>query len=133
MTDLTPSRLARLRTWATRHDANRPDIDGCHEYDGACPWCRADHLQPGHDGYFDGNAHDLALELLDEIACLQHALERARLGWAATDVELKMMKPAARHAPAGDPVVDLMAALEESVAAAKEARSRRPRSGGEER
>lgn len=109
MADLTPERLARLRTWAQRLDANRPELHdsaiGRHCYEGACPWCRGDDLQPGADGYFDGNAHQLALELLDEIERLRHALERARLGWAAADVELKMVTDDDRYrvrAPGGD-------------------------------
>lgn len=124
--DLTPERLARLRTWAARHDANRPDILVVHAYDGACPWCRSDRLQPGHDGYFDGNAHDLALELLDEIDRLRAALDELANADHEDDL-LEAVSAAAKRqtAPTPDRAVDLMADLEQSVAAAKEARTRR--------
>lgn len=65
-------RLTRLRIWATRHQPGHPE-HGAHNYDGQCPWCRNDHLEAGaYDGAFDGNAHDCALELLDEITRLRH-------------------------------------------------------------
>lgn len=71
MADLTPDRIARLRVWAERRNAHMPHV-GTHLYDGSCPWCRRDDIEVGAcDGYFDGNAHDLALELLDEIDLLR--------------------------------------------------------------
>jgi hypothetical protein len=86
----------------------------------------------------DGSAHDLAIELLDEIGRLRAAgaqpsrkrppelspVERARRA-GPSPVELLGGLP-----PAQDGVVDLMDALERSVAAAKEARRRHPQPGG---
>jgi len=99
VSDLTPERLARLRVWATRHRPPSAGRDiGRHEYDGACPWCRSDDLaHQTIDGFiFDGNAHDVAIELLDEIDRLRTivedvAAEGAPLtedgcGWCGVDV-----------------------------------------------
>jgi hypothetical protein len=138
--DLTPERLARLRVWAERRNAHRPD-GRTHLYDGSCPWCRGDDIQPGaHDGYFDGNAHDLAIELLDEIDRLRDALNST----CNPTPEIQVSGPNLEDEPADttaaavsddmavelpvppDRVVDLMAALERSVADAKAARTRRP-------
>jgi hypothetical protein len=78
VTDLT-GRLARLRVWAERRTPNG-HYTGPHNYDGACPWCRSDSIQPERiAGFtFDGNAHDLALELLDEIDRLRAIIDDVR-------------------------------------------------------
>lgn len=52
-----PDRLARLREWAQGGNPAQTNDDG------GCPWCG--NLDP------EGNAHDLAIELLDEIERLQ--------------------------------------------------------------
>jgi hypothetical protein len=61
--DLTPERMARLRVWAQGGNPDEP-VDGLV---GGCPWC-------GDNGP-DGAAHDLALELLDEIDRLRAIVE----------------------------------------------------------
>ncbi len=168
---LTTERLARLRTWATRHrppDCG-PDI-GRHLYDGGCPWCRSDDVLKHEviDGYqFDGNAHDVALELLDEIQRLRtedvrlRAIAYRALGREVTDDDDGLVecwsctvdryagtgpcyhcgaaaeRPAVATVSAGnmavelpgiepDKVVDLMEALERSVADARAAWKRYP-------
>lgn len=74
MTDpLTSDRLERLRMWAQRCQPDHPGRR--HDYDGACPWCRTDSLPM--DDVWDGNAHDVALLLLDEIADLAKARQEA--------------------------------------------------------
>jgi hypothetical protein len=62
--DLTPDRLVRLRVWAQGGNPAETNDDG------GCPWCG--NLEP------DGNAHDLALELLDEIERLRAIIEDVR-------------------------------------------------------
>jgi hypothetical protein len=73
--------------WANRVNPELPGRE--HEYDGGCPWCRADRLP--HDRVVDGNAHDAALELLDLIdrqrqeidalsACLERVIPTAERG-----------------------------------------------------
>jgi hypothetical protein len=85
MADLTPERLARLRVWATRQNPDRIH-QGKHGYYAFCPWCSdvGDPDQPDDDG----NAHDLAIELLDEIerlrgivAAIAEADPRASVGY----------------------------------------------------
>lgn len=172
MPDLTLERLNRLRTWAERRNAHRPHLGGTHLYDGSCPWCRGDDIEVGHLGYFDGNAHDLAIELLDEIGRLRaeevrlRAIAYQQLGREVTDDDDGLVEcwscTADRYAGVGpcyycgatsersmttvssgdmavelpgiepDRVVDLMEALEQSVAAAKDARQRHPQPANRE-
>jgi hypothetical protein len=89
-------RLARLRTWATRFDPEHPTWD--HSYDGGCPWCRADRLR--HDGDFDGNAHDSALELLDLIDHQRAEIDslRARVDAATSTADRRVDGAAAAGA-----------------------------------
>lgn len=53
--------LTQLRTWATR---SRPDGLGYgpHQYDGGCPWCRADNAE-----FLGGGAHEHALALIESL------------------------------------------------------------------
>lgn len=170
MSDLTPERLARLRIWANRQrpvEAVGGADYGRHQYDGACPWCRRDdqQLETIKGFVFEGNAHDLAIELLDEIkdahasyggamadldALVEvaraavadggHARDHTPLGqlarFLARNYPPKETAPETTVVSCGDMaielpapkdrVVDLMAALEDSIARAKEARTRHP-------
>jgi hypothetical protein len=68
---LTPERLARLRTWAERHHPDGLHGYAAHLFDGSCPWCA--HSEPGTDATPDGNAHDIAVDLIDEATRLRQS------------------------------------------------------------
>jgi hypothetical protein len=71
--DLTPDRLACLRACAGHRNPAWP-VDQSPD-DTGCPWC--------HE--VDGSAHDLAVELLDEIARLRAIVEDVAAEGAGAD------------------------------------------------
>jgi hypothetical protein len=68
---LTPERLTRLRAWAERHHPDGLHGHAAHLFDGSCPWCA--HSEPGTDATLDGNAHDIAVDLIDEVTRLRQS------------------------------------------------------------
>lgn len=68
---MTPERLARLLTWATRSHPDHPSW-GQHDYIGDCPWCRSDEPK-----LLEGGAHSTAQELVQRLIALEAWLASA--------------------------------------------------------
>lgn len=69
--------LDTLESWARRENIAIPHPEP-HEYDGSCPWCRADKAP-----WIGGGAHEHALKLIERVRIAERDLERLREleGW----------------------------------------------------
>lgn len=152
MSDLTPERLAELRTlaaaatpgpWTVESYWDRLDgpadtntswhIPGLERWHGSLAF--TNNVGFGDDEatarYVAAISPDVVVGLLDEIERLRAGLDELANADHEDDLIGAVSAAAERQgAPAPDRVVDLMAALERSVAAAKEARTRHPKPGG---
>lgn len=105
MTALTAERLARLRIWAERRSPDRPqDDDRKHGYYAFCPWCSSEGTVDADTGD-EGNAHDVALELLDEIDRLRAQAHDDHASYGGAMADLDALVEVAQRA--ADEVLDL--------------------------
>lgn len=153
MSDVTPERLAELRALAEAATPGPWEIDSHTHYDVAPPavdWQIVDlerwrgytnNVGFGEDEatarYVAGVSPDVVTALLDEIERLRNSSTSwPRVASEEIDAFMAAIKDPepVRSAAATEPdgVVDLMAALEQSIAAAKDSRGRHPQQGSEQ-